>query len=367
MLRWSTVAFGGLLGLMGCSGSSPTPVPDPEPRPVEQPEPVHPLLVAMQELADTCEIDVDEATSFCPKLNGAITHDPLKNAGKDAVPILVDALASSDPKLVVIASNELQNLLVVSGEDLTLADPKAVKALLELFPTLSVPLQRKVVAFAAEAGFQPYEAETRSLLEAAEDPLIRARGWSAVLRFTRLDGLQPMMDLADGTPDERVSYAVLRGIDAMNALSSEEQALVCPWAVTQLDRSPNGESRTPLFSYAAQLVEDCPDGGTEFLLRHTEAYAQGGPLEFEHALVWKRDCDPALRELLERVTPAQCDRIRVLLEATAKDARASEKARATALDGLAISFPDDRTRALLDALSEELPKATEKARRRFDD
>jgi hypothetical protein len=330
------------------------------------PDERHPLRATLESTAKSCTPNFTTGMFECPPSADALLARKTNQYPTEAVAIHAEALGDDDPSIVATAALSIQGMSVYWTGDVSAVSREDALALLERVPALPVEQQRAVVRFATEAAWHTAETEARAMHDALEDPISVARARSAALQHTRLAELSQLTELADGSAEVEVSKAVLYGIDDMAPLTPEEQSVVCPWATAQLDRNPAGDGGAPLFASASGVVSGCPDG-MDTLLARTEAHQAELPLEYHQVLFWERSCEKVDGTLLDdRIRPEQCPRIRSLLEKTANDSRASEKVRGRALGGLAHSFRDDQTSALIDALASELPDAAKQARQTLE-
>lgn len=318
---------------------------------------------SVEQLAEECVVDVDGSTLHCPDRQGGLITAPLRYAGAEGLPTILDALTASDPKVQIVAAMQLHNAYAAPDA----LDPAKLNAadaasLLTRVGALPPNVKRRAVAFTVAAGMPHDPASTRAFLATVNDPEGRVRGWSAVLKHSApevmLADVERVRTLATDSPFAEAAAVAYLGAARMRQKSPALDETLCGWGTEGLE----GDAH----SMAAFLVEQrCPNGKT-LIMDNTLAAGAEGNLQPSHVSAIQGGCDAPFAKAMGQPLPKQCPAIRKLLEATISDPALADDLRGEAMVSLAVDWPNAKTEALIASMQPTLPEEAAMAQRRLE-
>jgi hypothetical protein len=331
--------------VLGCASGRPRYAPSPER-----------LEETLRTTVGSCAVEGDELR--CAGSSGANLGVEVRDTGPVGYPVLLAALADPDPLVRSVAAFGLDRAWRCCRERVDGAlEPAATAALRAKARELPVHDRRHLVRFLVTASLPHAEQDARAWVQAEPDLQARILGWSVLAGSGQVDALQALREAVERHPDRLAPRWGFAGLAAVE-LTGEAREEACAWAKDHLS-TPHGRKGNVV---AGRVVaRDCDDGPSFLVQRALDAAEAGRLRPWDHLEIVESSCD-------DRRTPAvpsSCPALRAAFEDVAVDSGAVDKLRTEALIGLAISFGDDRTVALLDQLEASNPEITGSARRRL--
>lgn len=264
------------------------------------------------------------------------------NTGKlsrvDAFPKLVDALGSSDKKRSITASKLFESAFRNSfgTSKMEQVNKEAATKLLELLGTLP---QRQVMQVAPAvvhaAMLTGQQAELYKVLDEHPAKDLRANAYIYLLRYGTLSELPKIQALVGGD-DERVAASAVEALRRMPGQSPEDTQRICQFVQPLAD-----DARAPVAGKAMAQLVACGGEYLDAALSAVQKQLKAGSLAAAVVRGFDQTC--VSHRGKTQGNPAQCARLRSLLEQTVADAKQVPDARQFALLGLGLQFPDAAT------------------------
>jgi hypothetical protein len=326
-------------------------------------DPVALLAGSVEQLAEECVVDVDGSTLHCPDRQGGRTTAPLRFAGDQALPTVLDALTASDPKVQIVAAIQLHNAYAspdaLDPDKLTAADAAALRTRVG---ALSPNVQRRAVAFTVAASMPHDSASTRAFLGTVDDAEGRVRGWSALLKHSAaadlLKDVETVQTLTTDSPFAGAAGVAYLGAARMDQPSADLDRALCAWGMEGMESDTHNLA-------TSLVVKRCPNGKTRVLDSTLAAAASGRIRPRGHLLAVRGLCDAPFAKIMGEPLPKPCAALRKVLETTAQDPALDDEVRGEALTNLAVDWPTAETEALITSLLQALPEEALQARKRL--
>ncbi len=304
-----------------------------------------PLMRDLRAVVDNCRFNVQQAViSHCKhKEKNTLIREfrEGERSGIEALPVLVQALRSEDPKLMTAAAKVIgTGLRGGFGETTNGAVPKELADELltqyRKLPKRQAALITPVVVHTAMLSGT--SSQLYQVLDTLEDVNARASAYNHIMTHGRMAAFPKVKDLLHDNP-ERVARAALQSASSMPNKTDAEAKQACELATSLLK-----ERRLSLLALASSMAIHCRGSAFDAVQDELDARVADKTLAPGMVRATAGACaDAPAKPALG--SKAQCSRLRKQLE-TVVGSGLDEDTRAAALSSLGSQFADAATSRL---------------------